>query len=961
MAQNTQVDRGIVEQAALLADIDGCLSRAQAGGGQVLALRGDRGTGKSRLLAAATDRAESAGYITLRARANYLESAAPFGVVRQLFQPYLAGLEPRRRGRLLSGYAAPAADLLHPGEPNGAGTPSPGGFGLLNGLFWLTANLAASQPLVLVVDDAHLADAMSLSFLDYLVDRFDNRPITVLIAGPRWTPELATTSPTLQLTSHPRALEMEIPPLGAHGVSEIVRRREWYPEADVHLCSRFTHASRGNPLRLLQLLTTLACQRLEPADLDEAELTAIAAEAWADGLARQLHLFPPPEVVLAEAVAALGDRSRLDWAGEVAGLDNAAAETAATTLAIAGIVDLSGPLRMADPQIGSAIYGSMSTLRRGALHAATARLLHRIGLGTDPTAHHLLLGSAGGEPWAVDTLRQAARRSTERGDLEQAASLLARALDEPPTRDQRAGVLVELAQIQTMLCHPGASEAFEAAIELIDDPVERARTLRRLGGLRFVRGDHRAAAAAFEEGLSLLDGSQPELALQLEQILETTRRFYLRKGSAGPDGPTATGRAARIDGSDLSGGDQFQMAQMAFDRAMTPGWTAEEAATMAVAALGGDPGAPEVAEVDDLAFYLAVKALVYSDRLDDADAAVSRAMADPRGAQSTLLNVRNAHLRASINFRRGRIPETMVYATKSFEAADTGWLVVIPSAAAYLACCHLERGETKLASAALELPGGEERWSRSGPFDFYLYAQAQVLAAKSQYADALDSLIQCGQLAGRMNPGKVSSNPWRSAAAVMAHQLGDDTQARRWVGEELELARAFGARRAIGVALLAAAELEEGRSRLDLLTDAVDVLRTSPGQLELARALVRLGSEMDEQTGTEAGWPAWQEGFELAYQCGASWLAKVARSRLSKAGTSIRRPVQLGLDALSPGERRVAELASQGMTNKDISEMLVVTRKAVEWHLNRAFKKLGISARQELATALEPDGPADPG
>jgi DNA-binding CsgD family transcriptional regulator len=321
---------------------------------------------------------------------------------------------------------------------------------------------------------------------------------------------------------------------------------------------------------------------------------------------------------------------------------------------------------------------------------------------------------------------------------------------------------------------------------------------------------------------------------------------------------------------------------------------------------------------------------------------------------------RNSHLRASIMFRRGRVPETMVHAQESLDAADAGWLVVRPSAVAYLACCHLERGETKLAAQVLvvDLPGGEEPWSHSGPYDFYHYAKSQLLVAEGRDPAALEALKMCGQHAEKMSSGKLSSNPWRSAAAMVASRLGDADQAHRWVDEELKQARSFGARRAIGIALRASAALMTGRKRLDLLGDAADILRASPGVLELARVLVELGAELEDQVdGDHAGWASMQEGLELANRCGATLLAKQARSQLRGAGARPRKPVRLGLDALSPGERRVADLACRGMTNGEISETLVVTRKAVEWHLNRAFKKLGITSRQELASAMSLVGP----
>ena len=952
MGNSSRVHEGMVEQGTALTEIDGALTRAAEGTGQVVVLTGPRGSGKSSLVAAGSARAADAGHIVLVARGNHLEANAPFGVVCQLFEPPLADLDPRARRRLFSGHAAPASTLLGPDGPP-PGTPSTAtDFNRLHGLFWLTANWAACRPVFLAIDDAHLADPESLSFLNYLINRIDNLPIVVAVAGPPRSPALASTSPLIHFTSHPTSTEVEPEPLGVSAVSQIVRKREWYPDADHEFCRRCADASVGNPLRLVQLLTELRNRRVVPDDLTDTDVSAVADEAWAEGLAGELHLFPAPALALAEAATILGDESRLDWAAEAAELDPTAAEAVATTLSIAGVMPLTGPTTIADPRISSAIDQMMSPIRRGKLHAKAARLLDHHGVGVDKVARHLVVSAPAGDPWSVDVLQHAAKRATERGDLELATSYLDRALGEPPATEQRAGVLVELAQAETKLGLPSAPGRFESAIDLLDDPVQQARNLGRLGQVRLTRGEHRLATAAFGQGLALLDDREAELALQLDAGLMAARRFHAGSVRPGRDRPAVDAEDA--EDPDLTPGRQALLAQMAYDQALSPEGTADEAARLAVTALGGDPSAPEVIEVDDTAFFMAVKALIYSDRLDDADLAVDRSLDDTRQRESPVLAARNSHLRASIMFRRGRVPEAMVHAQESLDAADAGWLVVTPSAVACLACCHLERGETKLAAQVLaDLPGGEEPWFRSGPCDFYLYAKSQLLVAEGRDPAALEALKMCGQHAEKMSSGKLSSNPWRSAAALVASRLGDADQAHRWVDEELEQARSFGARRAIGIALRASAALMTGRKRLDLLEDAADILRASPGVLELARVLVELGAELENRhDGDHAGRASIQEGLELADRCGATLLAKQARSQLREAGARPRKPVRLGLDALSPGERRVADLACRGMTNREISETLVVTRKAVEWHLNRAFKKLGITSRQELASAM---------
>lgn len=935
---------------------DQTLARAAGGRGQVLVLSGSRGSGKSCRLAAWRARAGDAGHTVLTAQGTHQETEAPFGVIRQLFESYLASMKPLARRQLFAGRASPAASLLEPDgssrplEPTPGDATSPGrtepDFELLHGLFWLTANLAALNPLVLAVDDAHLTDPESLSYLQYLINRIDDIPITVLAMAIR--PVLGVGDPLAYLERHAAARTVHLDPLDVSGVSGVVRATAWFPEAGNEFCQRCADACRGNPLGLERLLAGLRNRNSVFEDVTEPELIALAAETWAQGQAQDLQLLPAPAIALAQATAVLGDDSRLDWAGELGGLDpTTTATTAAATLAIAGILVLNDPITFVDPLIGEAIHRAMPPIPRGLLHARAARLLHRHGARPDTIASHLMQASPAGDEWSVDILRDAARRDIERGALESAATLLERALNEPPSTRQRAEVLVDLARVETRLGRTAAAETFEAAIELLSDRVERARNLGRLGRVRYVRGQHRLAARAFVQGQVLVSDQEPELGLQLEVGLMAARRFSVGARTATRERPIADDERRP-----LSPAEQGLVAQMAYDLALSPEGTADEAAGLAAAALGGDPSAPEVVDVDDTAFYVAVKTLLYADELDAAEAAVNRSVTDARRRESPVLSARNAHLRACITYRRGRITDTMGYAQESLDGADAGWLVVLPSAAAYLASCHLERGETKLAAAALELPGGDDRWSRTGPYDFYLYARAHLRVAEGRDADALDDLLQCATHAERMSAGKLSTNPWRSAAALVANRLGEPAQARAWVHEELSQARAFGAGRAIGVALGVVASLETGRGRLDLLGEAAEVLRASPALLELARVLVELGVERERRKGVGAGWESMQEGLDLAHRCGATVLAKHARSCLLQAGAQPRKPVRLGIEALSPGERRAADLASQGMTNLEISQELVITRKAVEWHLNRVFKKLGITSRRELGAAL---------
>jgi DNA-binding CsgD family transcriptional regulator len=187
---------------------------------------------------------------------------------------------------------------------------------------------------------------------------------------------------------------------------------------------------------------------------------------------------------------------------------------------------------------------------------------------------------------------------------------------------------------------------------------------------------------------------------------------------------------------------------------------------------------------------------------------------------------------------------------------------------------------------------------------------------------------------------------------MAAVRLGRFEEARELSSSELAASRRFGAPRAVGISLLSAGLVEPGAGGVELMREAVAVLEGSPARLEHARALVMLGGAL-RRVGhsTDAREPL-REALEMAHGFGAYALASGAHTELITAGARPRRPTTTGVDALTPGERRVAAMAADGMSNREIAEDLFVTVKAVQWHLRNVYKKLDVTGRGELAAAL---------
>ena len=242
-------------------------------------------------------------------------------------------------------------------------------------------------------------------------------------------------------------------------------------------------------------------------------------------------------------------------------------------------------------------------------------------------------------------------------------------------------------------------------------------------------------------------------------------------------------------------------------------------------------------------------------------------------------------------------------------------------------------------------------------WNYLLYSRGCVRAALGDPRQGLEDLRSCGGRQARWQTSNPAVIPWRSAGALLYAALGRREEARRLAEEELSSARRFGAARALGGALRAAGLVAGGDKGVELLREAVGVLERSSAQLEFARALTDLGAALRRQRQRAAARDPLRRALDLAHRCGAGPLAEHARLELLATGARPRRVVLSGLDALTASERRVAQMAANGPTNREIAEALFVTQRTIETHLSHVYRKLGITTRSELAHALARDAP----
>jgi DNA-binding CsgD family transcriptional regulator len=308
-------------------------------------------------------------------------------------------------------------------------------------------------------------------------------------------------------------------------------------------------------------------------------------------------------------------------------------------------------------------------------------------------------------------------------------------------------------------------------------------------------------------------------------------------------------------------------------------------------------------------------------------------------------------LRAIAMVRLGSIAEAEADARQALEGLPEGTRVPLPFILSPLIDALVERGEL---DAAAQLAADNQVDDRPEQLRFALLFASigRLRLAEGRAADAVELLRECG----RRLEGSALRNPafleWRSSLALAHAALGQADEAGELAAEDVALARGFEVPRALGIALRTEALVGEPTFRLDRLREAVAVLEQTVAPLELARTLTDLGAALRRDGRRVESREPLRQGLDLAHRCGADALVERARTELRASGARPRRLVLTGPDALTVSERRVAEMAAKGLTNRRVAQALFITEKTVEGHLQHAYRKLGIRSREQLPAAL---------
>lgn len=935
---------GLIERDLELGRLDGGLRAAADSQGCVLLVTGLPGIGKTALLDAAQRGARQAGMVILAARGGELESHFPYGVVRQLFESALRHAPASERSELLAGAAAFAAPVVagESGAPVPAGSGAGSEFGPLHGLHWLTVNMSARSPLLIVVDDAHWADAHSLRFLLYLARRLDGLPAMLAIstrpgehgADPAVLPQLAT-EPFVQVIT-PAALS-------EHAVGVMLAAGLGQPPAD-SFAAACRAATGGTPFLVHELIAALAADQVKPDAESAVHVQRVGPRTVATATLVRLARMPEGCVALARAAAVLAGEAQLYRAARLAGLPEDEALPALDALAGAQILQPGTQLRFVHPIVRAAIYDELPPGERSRLHRQAAGLLAAEGAEIDAVAAQLLASEPAGSPEVITQLRQAASGALSRGAPEEAVAYLTRAMEEGGGRELRAALSFELAMAEQHAGKPAMIGHFRDARRLAADRVLRNTAAHELAGVLALIGQWEEPIAVTEAALADLGDSAPELTMRLERLRAATAAYDPRL----------------VDGFDKRLPELHEMVR-------TGGPAARPLALLlaAIAAARGRPG-DEVVELvrqgwdegrlvatgtEVLMLSQGLAALIEVGELRYAAELNRELLASARSSGSLIAFLVAVCYRGWLDARHGRLAAAEGEFRAALEPAREHQLnFVLPSLLWFATDVLVERPEAAdLGTVAETMPLGPMADVASGAL--LMDSRGRMRHAAGDTAGGIADLRRAGEIFRALHFRNPAAFSWRSALALM---LGADDrdEALRLASEELEDARRVGRPRAVGVALRALGLIEGGAPGREHLSRAEAVLSQGPARLEHARALVDLGAAMRRSGERVASREPLRAGLDLAVTAGATRLAEQARIELTAAGARPRRLHLTGRDALTPSELRVAALAGAGRTNNEVAQALFITPKTVDTHLTKAYAKLGISSRRDLAAAL---------
>ncbi|MFF4840740.1 AAA family ATPase [Streptomyces collinus] len=911
---------------AALSRLRDLLAESTCGNGKLALVEGGLASGKTHLLHEFSRQAAKAGALMLTATGSRAERRLALGVADQLLRSAgPAASLPEHAARLI-GVPDESAGSWGANQPGPYGTSDTN----IRELCGVLLDLCADQPLVLAVDDVQFADAPSLRLLLSLQRRMVSKRLLIVLnewhRGKPTLPEFRA-----ELTRHPCS-HIRLAPLSVEDLTTLLAK-EGVPEP-AQLAHGYHRLTGGNPMLLHAALDDRLGAVFTDEDADREG--PVAGVAYAQAVLAGLYRWDAELLSVARAAAVLGDRSSPALIAQL--LDSRPEETEELLriLTEAGLL-LGGRIR--HPRGESAILDGMPHGERSALHTRVARLLSQAGAAAVDVARHLLAAGQAPEPWAVAALRDASEHALTAGDPETAVRCLELAVGaSADPRERNAGMYAltrALWRKNTAVATPYLPALLDAVRAGQLPPAAAVEVVRYSLWHGQVEAATRAAAALCETPERLDPRSAAELSATFHWYFGSDRRLR----TAGADGVRVAARrgtwAHAVDRMTTfwvrGGGDTATTSAQHILQSCHVGETALEVVAGALLALrcGSKP-------------HLARS---WCERLVQEAA---------RFGDLTWQAVLNG-INASIALRLGDLATAVQQSEQALQLLPAkAWGILIGLPRATLVSARTSLGDYEAAAQVLRQPVPDAMFETFLGL-YYLEARGCLFLATDQALAAGGDFQLCGRLMHEWEVDLPALSPWRGNLALVNLELGHTAEARELVRQQLERTRSADIRMR-GISLRVLAGASEPARRPALLRQSVEFLTAAQDRLELARALgdfslahQKLG-EFDQarllaRRATQVTRACLAPGLPAEDDGGAE------QRRAPQAGWS--QQDQPSRQVLSEAERRVAELAALGHTNREISQMLYITVSTVEQHLTRVYRKLGITRRTDLLSVYE--------
>ncbi|GAA4956653.1 DNA-binding CsgD family transcriptional regulator [Nonomuraea thailandensis] len=781
-------------------------------------------------------------------------------------------------------------------------TEAQGADALLVGLAALSllAEVSEDGPVLCLIDDAHWLDPGSRAALSFAARRLDAEGLALIMATRE---DDAHGLPEITLTG-----------LASSAAAALLKGSDLTPAQRYRVLAE----AQGNPLALIELPAALRHNPHEPGALPLSSRLQSAFHSQVD------HLPAETQTLLLVAAAGEGLDEVLAAAAQlgVTPADLGPAETE-------GLVTTAGQhVRFRHPLIREAVYQRAPISSRLAVHAALARALNG-DHHADRRAWHLAAATVGPDEDVAAELERTAQRAARRHGYAAAATAYQRAAslthrdDEARAREIRARRLTLAAESATEAGELDRAQALAGEADaLTSDSALRSRIVHTQATTHFGRGQYREAHRLMTEA-ALLDPALLVRAYQTAwyageaQLVEVSARLARALSETLLDEPVAA--LARLENaafSRLFGGDPTPL-----DRAVAEAGDAMAAYPPGLAAMVC--GAPLIAGQDAATLHLSARLI---------------ARCHAEGSIGVLPMVLYFQAQAEL-FHSGRFHEVGTAATTALRLAEnTGqhqWAALNKGLLTYLAAVEGdEEGHRRLAAEVARGPAAPMQgamWTD--------WARALLDLGQGRAETALGRLEALTQGPGWYHVSAIRCVPDLVEAAVRS---GEPDRARPALARYLRLDQRHLIERCL--ALLAGNDAE---------AHYLAALDAGGPAFEHARTRLLYGEWLRRTRRRAAAAGHLREAMESFRRLGAAPWAGRARAELQAAGDPAAAPAPDRTTGLTPQERQIVRLAARGLSNKDIAAQLFLSPRTVGYHLYKAYPKLGVASRGELAALAD--------